>query len=546
MKYTSASSRLGRLLVAVLLAMLALLGLLVTLVWAQIDLPPVGSVAFIQTSGPNAGLNIGDWYTDAGQGNRPHNFKIFVPCTVAPAQIFTVELFDPEIFTGTMVIDEIRGPTADNTTFELRSPTNILIANTTYPSAAATNDQFVTFATFTTNASGCGTYTLLVSTSANDDNAWRLRLSPDDPDGAAGTGDELLLASYEASFQHVSSGCQDFFFFVPVTTSLRLNNFDLDAPGLPATVTYSSPITASIAGTASGPTVWNNGTASTRVGDVINNPPSGWWQTRICVDPDNQYIFEPEGLTHFFHQPPFPEMTVSKDDGLTVAPAGQVITYTISYANNGLGAALNTILTETLPTSTTFVSCSGGLFCGEAPPAGSGVVTYALGTVLAGTGGQVLLALRVDDTVPPSSTLTNTAQLDFTDTMNDDYPPVVDTDVDNVPPPADTPTPTPTPTSVPPSPTPPRDNNDDDPPSLPTPTPTPTSSLLGQPPGTPNAFASIVPGFTSTVLPVTFLPETGTKDDTGAREALLLLILSGLSAVSFYLWVKLGKKDLSK
>ncbi|HXV97475.1 MAG TPA: hypothetical protein VEC93_03565, partial [Anaerolineae bacterium] len=553
MKHTGASSRLRRLLVAVLLAIVVLLGLLVTLVLAQIELPPAGSVAFIQTSGPNTGLNIGDWYTHNAEGNRPHNFKIFVPCTVNPGQVFTVELFDPEVFAGVIVIDEARptaAPVNDDATFTLLDPNNNPIATQTYPPSAATNDQWVTFTNFTSGASGCGTYTLLVSTSDDDDNAWRLRLTPDDPDNLPGTGDELLLASFEASFQHVSAGCQRFFFFVPVTPTLRLNNFDLDFPNLPATVTYFPPGGASIAVTPSGATVWNGtgGTGSTRVGDVFTNPAPGWWQAELCVDPNNQYIFEPEGLTHFFSQPPVPDMTVSKDDGLTTVSADQVVTYTISYANNGLGAALDTVLTETLPTSTTFVSCSGGFACGETPP-GSGIVIYDLGTVPGGSGGQVLLTLRVDSTVSPSSTLTNTAQLDYTDTMNDDYPPLIDTDVNDIPPAAATATPTPTPTATPiptstptsPAPASPPDGDDDPPP--PTPTPTPTL-LPGQSFGAPGALSTTTPGLISATLPVSFLPETGLNDGISAREALFLLSLFGLSAISFYLWLKLGQKGL--
>jgi uncharacterized repeat protein (TIGR01451 family) len=527
MNHSRTSSRLRRLFVAVMLAVVSLLGVVVALVLAQIELPPAGSVAFIQTSGPMAGLNIGDWYTDAAQGNRPHNFKIFVPCTVPPAQIFTVELFDPEVFTGTQVVDEIRGLAADDTTFELRAPDNSVIASTTYPSTAATNDQFVTFATFTTNAWGCGTYTLLASTGTDDDNGWRLRLSPDDLDGSPGSGDELLLATFEASFQHTVSGCQVFPFFVPVTPSLHLNNFDLDFPNLSASVTYTPPGGGSLPGTTSGPTVWNNSADANRVGDVIANPTPGWWQAQICGDPDNQYIFEPEGLTHFFAQPPIPEMTVSKDDGLTEVAAGQFITYTISYANNGQGAALDAVLTETLPASTTFVACSGGLSCGEVLPPGSGVVTCDLGNGLAGMGGQVNLTIQVGNTVPPSTTLTNLAQLDYTDTMNNDYPPQEVTDSDHVA--APTPTPTPTPTSTP---KPPPDHDRAPTPTL-TPTPTVVSSGLTYTP------TITPPDVLSTTLPVSFLPETGLRAYPGVSTALFWLAVIGFSAVILFFWTKL-------
>jgi uncharacterized repeat protein (TIGR01451 family) len=435
MKSTNALPlRFGRPLAAVALAALALLSLLVTLVLAQTEIPSSTSAAFIQTSGPNATLGTGDWYTNIGQGNHPHNFKIFVPCTIAPSQVLTLELFDPEVFTGTQAIDEIRGA-PDDTTFQLLAPDNTVLATTTYPPSDATNDRWNLFTTFTVGGSGCGIYTLLASTSDNDDNAWRLRITH--PDQVPGSGDEPTVAAFETSFQHAGPPdtltCQSFYFFVPQTPSIRLNNFDLDfgVPGYTPvpTVDYYPPSGASPSSTASGNAVWNNGTASTRVGDVINNPQWGWWRAQICVGPGNQYIFEPEGLSYVLEEPPTPDMTLSKDDGLTDVQPGQIITYTIPYANQGAGAALDTTLTDFLPPQTTFVACSGGLDCALAGP---GVVTYSLGTVPTGGSGQVTLTVQVDPGAPPAAVLTNTARLEYEDVMFNVYPPKEATDVDTV------------------------------------------------------------------------------------------------------------------
>ncbi|HXV98485.1 MAG TPA: hypothetical protein VEC93_08680, partial [Anaerolineae bacterium] len=142
MKYPLFSFRLGKLLVMILLTMLALLTLLVTLTLA-IDFPPGGVTAAIQTSGPGTALGIGDWYTQGGQGNGPHRLRIFVPCTVAPGQNFTLELFDPEALAGAVAPDEIRGA-ADDTTFTLIAPDGTTqVATQTYPPLPATNDLFV-------------------------------------------------------------------------------------------------------------------------------------------------------------------------------------------------------------------------------------------------------------------------------------------------------------------------------------------------------------------------------------------------------------------
>jgi uncharacterized repeat protein (TIGR01451 family) len=453
MKHLNVSSKWRRLLVAVLLGALGLLGVLVTFALAQTELPPQGSAAFIQTSGPNTPLGTGDWYTNGGQGNHPHNFKIFVPCTITPSAVLTVDLFDPELYPGGTTIDEIRDAAnnatqnpadADDSTFELLAPNNVVVAARTFTPTQSIRDDWVTFATFTVGQYGCGIYTLLASTSDNDDNSWRMRVTH--PDAIPGSGDEPTVAAFETSFQHAAPDgtltCQNFYFFVPVTPSIRLNNFDLDVPGYTpnATVTYfradgSSPGPSTTSGNAR----WNNCVgsaafcAANRAGDVFTDPMPGWWRAEICIGPGNQYIFEPEGLAFLLQQPDIPTMTVSKDDSLTVVAPGQIVTYTIVYTNIGTGAALNPTLLDTLPVSTTFVSCSGGLSCGEVPPPGSGVVSYSLATVPAGTGGQVTLTVQVDPDAPPSLVLTNTVQLSYEDTMGNGYPPVEDTDVDVIP-----------------------------------------------------------------------------------------------------------------
>jgi uncharacterized repeat protein (TIGR01451 family) len=454
MKHLKVSSKWRRLLAAVLLGALGLLGVLVTFALAQTELPPQGSAAFIQTSGPNTPLIVGDWYTNGGQGNQPHDFKIFVPCTIAPSAVLTVELYDPELYPGGTTIDEIRNAAnnpstnpadADDSTFVLLAPNGVdVVATRTFTPTDSIQDTWVTFATFTVGQYDCGIYTLLASTSDNDDNSWRMRVTH--PDAIPGSGDEPTVATFKTSFQHAAPAgtltCQDFYFFVPVTPSIRLNNFDLDVPAyLPnATLAYfQADGTSPGPSTTSGNAVWNNCTgtaafcAANRVGDVFTDPMPGWWRAEICIGPGNQYIFEPEGLAYLLQQPDIPSMTVSKDDGLTVVAPGQIVTYTIVYANNGTGAALNPTLLDTLPVSTTFVSCSGGLSCGELPPPGSGVVSYTLATVPTGTGGQVTLTVQVDPDAPPSLVLTDTVQLSYEDTMGNRYPPVEDTDVDVIP-----------------------------------------------------------------------------------------------------------------
>jgi uncharacterized repeat protein (TIGR01451 family) len=399
--------------------MVALFLCLVALVPAAlaVEIPPTGSAAEIQTTGPDASLGVGDWYThNSTTGPGYHSFDIYIPCTIAPTEMITVELRDPEVrnnigFPADQ--DEILGGVEDDTTFTLTNPSGVVIATRTYTPDGGTDQNWVSLATFTPGADGCGIYKLTSSTSDDDENAWKLRL-PDDFDGTPGTGDEISLGNVQTSFQHEVFDCQTFYFFVPVTPSILLSNFDMDlgSSGMcvpNCTVVYTTPSGTPIDGTASPGTEWSGGgTLYPPISDTITTPEAGWWQAELCLDGHNQYIFDTGGLPYFYSKPAIPDMTVSKDDGTTTFEPDGVLNYTITYENNGPGAALDAVLTDTLPLSTTYLSCSGGLSCGYIPPR---TVTYSLGTVVAGASGSVGLRVRVDAGVS-MDTITNVVELD--------------------------------------------------------------------------------------------------------------------------------------
>lgn len=453
------------------------------------ELPSNGTQPFIQTSGPNAGLTVGDFYTSVGGDNSFHEVQVYVPCTWNPALPITFAIFDPESAdpdsaAAPFVIDEVRNG-SDDTTFTLIAPGGTTIGPRVFTGAGGTNLLWVELATINigTAGFGCGVYTIRTTASDDDDNAWRLSaandpdctLSPgtcsvvgaassilmdngnenDDADGIVGSGDELFTSFTRLSLQHFSQSCQPFFLFIDGTVSpVTLNNFDMDDPGGGngnISITYFPPAGSqyapSVVGTESGQSSWNgsannpaNNPNPPRTGDsfVIAAQDIGWWRTDICVNANNQYIFEgQEGTPLFFEQPPYPIMTISKDDGqTTVSGDGQQVTYTINYANinpvgapNFGGAALNTVITDTLPAGATFVSCSAGC-----TPAG-GTVTWNIGTVpappVAGNSGSVTVTVNL----PPAaagSTHTNTVSMDFTDITGINYAPVTATDIDNV------------------------------------------------------------------------------------------------------------------
>jgi len=93
---------------------------------AAVEVPPAGGGFYIQTSGPNAGAGIGDWYSSnaAGAGNGYSYLLITVPCGWPSATPLYVDLFSPEINAqGALTSrDEPRGAGSDPTEFELYGP----------------------------------------------------------------------------------------------------------------------------------------------------------------------------------------------------------------------------------------------------------------------------------------------------------------------------------------------------------------------------------------------------------------------------------------
>jgi uncharacterized repeat protein (TIGR01451 family) len=95
-----------------------------------------------------------------------------------------------------------------------------------------------------------------------------------------------------------------------------------------------------------------------------------------------------------------PILTLLGSDSPDPVGAGQQLTYTLTYANSGNAAALNTLLHATLPANTTFVSASnGGLVS-------SGIVTWSLGTLGTNAFGSVTLGVRVATPLANGTTLT--------------------------------------------------------------------------------------------------------------------------------------------
>jgi uncharacterized repeat protein (TIGR01451 family) len=115
----------------------------------------------------------------------------------------------------------------------------------------------------------------------------------------------------------------------------------------------------------------------------------------------------------------------SKDDGGVTANPGDTVTYTLRYENTGLNDASGVVLTETVPTNTTFNAggSTSGWVCNPNNNAGS-ICTLPVG-FLPGNGrlASSVFAITIDNPLPPnviliSNTVTITADQDDDPTDN--------------------------------------------------------------------------------------------------------------------------------
>jgi uncharacterized repeat protein (TIGR01451 family) len=106
-----------------------------------------------------------------------------------------------------------------------------------------------------------------------------------------------------------------------------------------------------------------------------------------------------------------PSLSLTKSVNLTTASPGELLTYTLAYANTGNADASQVVLSDALPARTTFVSASGGGTFAQ------GGVTWSLGTLAPGASGVVTLTVRLDAVFPAGeTTVANTAVLESGET----------------------------------------------------------------------------------------------------------------------------------
>ena len=268
----------------------------------------------------------------------------------------------------------------------------------------------------------------------------------DNPDGVPGTNDELVIGQVQITYQHDTGGvsCLTLYEYIaPGLPSVTFHNFDMDGN---TRVVYYAPsdafdplgLTGGTAGTLSTNAQWNQGTIA-RGGDVIATPERGWWRVVSCLSSTNQFIQEAQaGIGAYFTQPPIPTLAIAKTDGATETTAGDDLTYSITVLNTAAGptagAAHRVVVSDTLPASTTFGSCTIVAPASGTCTASGGVVTATLsGWINAGATATIEVMVRVDPAA--TGTITDVASATYEDGLGNPYPEVTASDVNSVLPP---------------------------------------------------------------------------------------------------------------
>jgi uncharacterized repeat protein (TIGR01451 family) len=461
---------------------------------SAVEVPPAASPWYVQTNGPVSAVTLGDWYTSqtVGAGDGYHYMAFNVPCGWPAGRSVQVDLFSPEMnrVAGPAGLSEEVSGNYDSTQFELYGPgaavgpgfdtpapgAGISGSRTTYePGAPGVAESWVRFHTLSAPVA-CGNYLIRSQVLAadplnpagegDDQNGWRARVgydddadptdappaNYDDPDGIAGTNDEITMGDAQASYQHDAAGtiCQTFYQYVaPSQPSVTFNNFDMDGSGrvryyAPGDPSYDPTATSGgTAGTVSANGQWNGGSLAARSGDTIAGPATGWWRLVTCLSTHNQLIQEGQtGATIYYAQPPTPALTISKTDGQANASPGESLTYTIQVDNTSsgstAGAATGVVVTDTIPAGTSYGSCavttpaSGTWSCSES----GGVVTFTQsGWIDAGAAATLAVTVTADQGI--SGSLTNAARVNYRDALGNVFPQQTATDVDAVVPRAD-------------------------------------------------------------------------------------------------------------
>ena len=111
-----------------------------------------------------------------------------------------------------------------------------------------------------------------------------------------------------------------------------------------------------------------------------------------------------------------PDLSLTKDDGVTTVTAGDTPVYSIVIENTGTHDAQNITVSDTVPTGTVFDAdgSTAGWSCSDGDPAGT-TCTYDIASLAAGANTSISFAVRVDNPIAAGIT-----QIENTASVSDD------------------------------------------------------------------------------------------------------------------------------
>ena len=161
------------------------------------------------------------------------------------------------------------------------------------------------------------------------------------------------------------------------------------AGGAQATFTIVVKVDASV---LAGATISNTATVATSSTDVSTANNTDAEATSVAAEAD---------------------LVVTKSETPDPVIAGENLTYTITLTNSGSSDAQNVVLSDAVPSGTTFVSLaqnSGAAFTLNTPSVGgTGTATASIGTLAAGASASFTLVVNVNASVLAGATISNTA-----------------------------------------------------------------------------------------------------------------------------------------
>jgi uncharacterized repeat protein (TIGR01451 family) len=129
--------------------------------------------------------------------------------------------------------------------------------------------------------------------------------------------------------------------------------------------------------------------------------------TVTLSNPSNAVLGDEEGIGTIVNDDPFTaDLAVSKTVPSGTYRAGSVLTYTVTVTNKGPSTASSVAMTDVLPSTVTFESCTANVgSCSEA----GGTVSAAIGTMSNGQAATITLVVRINADVAQRTRIINKA-----------------------------------------------------------------------------------------------------------------------------------------